>query len=138
MGDENIASEIDRLIAVKVMGWVEVPIGHESPGRRLPTDSIWGSETTDPRCRKWDGRRWVVMHWTTSYSPSTNFMHAWEVVERMRSIGFKVGITDDYGPWMVSFRAQALEDGSIPEHVGEGDSATAAICRAALKAIESK
>lgn len=115
--------ELDALIAEKVMGW-----------------------TVDPIYRMYTGagmRHAVGNNLDTRFNPSTNIAAAWEVVEKMRERGDWVNLEGDKEGWMVEVWPFTADDswaggGFYGEDVkAKADTAPLAICRAALKALNT-
>jgi hypothetical protein len=143
--DMPAGPELDRMVGERVMGWKLVS--------GFSADSIngWGASHDGIHFARifcgacgYDG----IGEW---FSPSTNIAHAWEVVERMRSLGFVpivrgpgiYTVGDGYykhDQWFAGFQSGATESMPIYEKEGEShaDTAALAICRAALAAVESE
>lgn len=100
--------ELDRMIAVEVMGWdlVEIPAG-----TRIGNDPF-GAMLKD-------------------WSPSTNIAHAWEVVRKFKEQGFCVKESD-----MSCLALYVDEAGKVI--TGECATAPRAICICALKVVRDK
>jgi hypothetical protein len=115
MADLPPGPELDRLVTERVMGW------QWNPERRRPTtESLTSAE--------WAAR---MADDTVRWSPSTSIAHAWEVVDRLTTLGLVVVVTSDRTrrkPWRV-------ECGDIRT---EASTAPLAISVAALKAVEAK
>ena len=105
--------DIDKQIAEKVMGW-EKRQAHFHPSN--PTYWFDGDE-----------RQMITAAW----SPSTNIAHAWQVVEKMRTIHFKwFEMAHRPNGYTCNFTGD-------PKHTEFDKTAPLAICKAALKVIES-
>ncbi len=115
---------LSRAVAERVMGWT---FDSDKDGSFL----YGGNGLHDAVCRMVDDSDWEF------WSPSVRKEHAWEVVERMVSLGFCVTIEEGgYGEWMVIFNG-------YNEMSGRRASCTAktfaeAACRAALLALPPK
>lgn len=120
--------DMDRLIAQKVMGWeTRISDSREVPHYRFYI-IVTGSENDHE-----DSQRPG-----TTFAPSTNIAHAWEVVERLpishrdASAHFSVQRESD-GRWSAGY---IDSDPAFTFVKGEAETAPLAICRAALKAME--
>lgn len=120
MSDHRAGPELDRTIAEKVMGWTH---------RASPEDNSYHTFYREHGT--------VVLHW----SPSTNIAHAFEVVERMTSLGFEhlaINRSDETPEWLVWFGrnqrwTKPREEANEVEV--EAEAVCMAICLAALKAV---
>lgn len=108
--------ELDALIAEKVMGW----------HREFVTDpssnySFWNYVDADGR----------GMYTPEEWEPSTSISAAWEVVEKLQTLGIKC--------WMKNYIAipgwHCVVIGGDFEFEEAADTAPLAICLAALKAV---
>lgn len=112
--------EMDRLVAVKVMGWQKPIADAAHRGNRIgPWYAGGGTWHCDPF--------------------STDIAHAWEVVEKLtvwehyRS-GLDIELWTEGGFWKCYFRRRDKDDKKQSTSVLE-DTAPLAICKAALKAV---
>lgn len=99
-------SEMDALVAEKVMGW-------RSMGAHWATGSTHKSR----------------VHLKTSWCPSTDISAAWEVYKKTPGNFY---LSNQDGKWKAIFRGQTESF----YYKATGDTAPEAICRAALKACE--
>lgn len=104
--------ELDRQVAEKVMGWQWAVEECEYP------------DLNHGRCRKPDGS--IVLNFT----PSTRIVPAWEVVEWLKENGYEPDI--DGGEIHDRWRVECCVGPVAIE-----DTAPLAICKAALKAVET-
>lgn len=136
-----MSSELDRLVAAKVMGW----------GRRTnaetcgyePDDKDWAQEYDNQWWLKGEAQAYVDDEGlcreeaNDGWSPSTSPADAWGVVEKMRRDGWGLSITD---PFAGKFRLMFTRDPSNGE-VGVCEIPTGpnvmplAVCKAALCAV---
>ncbi len=114
---------LDRLIAVKVMGWEQTyvhPSGSLiSYGGRVITES--SSKVIET---KKDGSARRI-----DFQPSRDIAHAWEVVEKLKALEPSLTWSDEQQGWFFNFDKRPAG-----EQVLE-DTAPLAICRAALLAV---
>jgi hypothetical protein len=114
--------ETDSWVAEKVMGWKRV--SHETHGS-------WWIRGIAP-----DGQTLYATH---TWSPSTDIAAAWQVVEKMESMGGHVIISSP-GRWCESggwWRVQ-VSAGKGRGAVCAEDTAPLAICKAVLLAVETQ
>ncbi len=105
-----MSRELDALVAEKVMGW-------ELKG------GVWWDREARPALR--EDKYW---------HPSTSIADTWLVVEEMRRQGFSMEYCEDPGePYRVWFQ---VSDDVLTCGRGISDTATEAICRAALEAVK--
>ena len=129
--------ELDALIAEKVMGWKwfldAANLGSGPQYRYLDEPKQWWN----PPRLEWDGvSKIAIAHRPTEYQPpeySSDIAAAWEVVEKLREMGFPVHIQcGQYHYGVVGYR-DVLKDEWV-----WAKSAPLAICRAALKALSAQ
>ncbi len=118
-------AELDRLIAEKVMGW------------KINGPDLFGTTVFDDgKCGRFDrvGSAHGLPVWPAGdqFSPSTNIAHAWEVMEKMRSIGNYMIVEDCAADWDAYIPTRT----NLVRSFGRGHTAPLAICRAALKACQ--
>jgi hypothetical protein len=114
--------ELDALVAERVMGWVLT----------LSPRSI--AEADDEEW--WSMPSGLVRH-VDYWRPSTDIAAAWEVVEKLRDLGFFLDISVAVDRFDVDMRADRMpSDWWLREGpLAEATTAPLAICRAALQAI---
>jgi hypothetical protein len=114
--------EVDARIAVEVMGWTKLPGDWREP--------IWVPPGY-PDC--------IDSIASSDFCPSTSIADAWQVVEKMRSLGFGCHITavSDLSRtrhfWAVDFNNPHAGQGG---HEHDTESAPLAICLAALASVK--
>jgi hypothetical protein len=109
--------KIDRLIAEKVMGW----------------------EKDKKQTERWDTSFGLLHEY--DWEPSTDISDAWEVVEKMKEMGFNYFMQDCYTKsHAVTFIHWInTENGKSQKHYDNiSETAPMAICLAALKAVNSE
>ena len=123
--------EMDALVAERVMVWTKIDTWHGEP-----LAEGWNGF--------WDGE-WIV--WTERplsdeedqskpWTPSTDISAAWPVVEKLQSMEITIRFHPQHrGPWKVTLFGL---DGDLTFITEFADTAPLAICRAALKAMESE
>lgn len=130
-------NELNALVATKIMGWEELEVGY------------FGSEWETPRqveLRGWMekvdinavGSYWIDVErdwWSNAnWQPTLDIAQAWQVVERMRELGFVFELQyGDIHP--LGQDVFASFDSSETQGVWEDDSPAKAIAIAALKAL---
>lgn len=114
----NAGTELDRLIAEKVMGWTQVATDGVSSYGTPPEDQL----------RERDGHGTGEGHFHVPYY-STSIADAWRVVESMAKEGFEPSLDFEGGRWKVC----VFEEGYIIAGYA-AESAPLAICLCALKA----
>jgi len=111
-------SDIDRKVAEKVMQW--------KPYTRKDGEIEWC--TPDPKIPVVGTVNRLALDWR----PSTNIADAFLVVEEMRKRDFRFALsTGSAGKWCASFTKEVI-DGDY------ADTAPAAICMAALEALDDR
>jgi len=134
--------ELDRLVAEKVMGWIE-PADAEMPRVWLRWEEgekryVWAGWWIEEPPKDEDGNipsAWLLAG-NKKWSPSTDIAAAWEVVERLSSrcfIQIHNQVASFMPLWNVSFESR--ED---MKFLGSANAETVplAICRAALAVME--
>ena len=122
MTDLDLA-KLNRKMAEKVMGWIS-GISKEYP---YPQQGgmVWMDST---------GSEVIYQYlWT----PTTDIVQTFQVVERMRKLGWHFGM-DDYeisGNYEAEFVGN--ENNKFPSRTGRADDPALAICLAAEKAVEA-
>lgn len=123
----NAGPEVDRLVAIKVMGWKP----HPDPRRCLDVVTDGGFRTCHPGA-----------FGDVTFCPSTDIAHAWEVVEHMATKGMALTINGGNAGFLCFFyhRGEVLDGGVMTFPLvtdGHAEAATAplAICLAALQAV---
>ena len=112
--------EMDALVAEKVMGWEFAPELTKATGSDCWME--WNEDKSDYRVRGC----WI---------PSASIAAAWEVVEKLKHLGFTLGFLsneDERLQWDVSFGPNGMSEKNCVYE----DTAPLAICRAALKVKE--
>lgn len=121
MIDLPAGRELDALIAEKVMGWAPV---HDGLNFR------WA-----------DGGDYEKRHrYVCDWSPSTDIAAAWQVVERMDSLGWYLTIDrlssgERVRFWRCEWMRYTEENEKCGDCWEDADTAPLAICRAALEAV---
>lgn len=125
--------ELDRLVAEKVMWWSWVKT-HVPAGVNAFYDWQEASDYEGPDRR---GKGFC-----SPWHPSTNIAHAWEVVERMESLGYEFfaghSVRQSSGKYFVQFTATTPVNGPREYVEKEASTMPLAICRAALAAMGVK
>lgn len=119
--DMEAGTELDALIAEKVMGW---------------TKYVYEKEGTTHT--EWTEARSVGTRYHADFHPSTDISTAWDVVEELARRGYdlgRVGKEFGEGQYIAQF-FHGKTYGQACEHA-RGETAPLAICRAAFKAIQS-
>ncbi len=112
-------SELDALIAEKVMGWCWCEYAYEMPLSDMETHRFHGCN---------GGQRSLA-----EFNPSEDIADAWQVVDKLKEQGFHVGLVDDFGGEM-SWKLNIYATNELPIVFNEWASTPElAICRAALK-----
>lgn len=107
--------ELDRMVAEKVMGW--------------QLAEAWTPGSQEPWWRKADG-------WMVPLPPfTTDIAAAWQVVERMRELGWYYGVSGSISIGEIAM-FRVLGDAALVRS-GTASTAPEAICRAALAALET-
>ncbi len=109
--------ELDRRVAIEVMGW------HQQPG--YGQNVFW---------RDADDNATANPDW----SPSTNISQAWEVLGRLKQEGFNAVVDNAENEFCASFVAPNRRDadGKVAYGQAHADTAPRAICEAALTAAD--
>jgi hypothetical protein len=122
MSDLPAGPELDRLVAEKVMGWK--PLSHG--------DGWW----TDGVSQRLIGKvpdLVMVGEMDQRFVPSQSIAHAWEVVERMSSLGWWSDFRETINrAWYIE-----VENKIGARSFADAPTAPLAICLAALKAVGS-
>lgn len=125
MTDLTAGVQLDRLVAERVMGWIDAGGMHPPP-------------LDDPRrnwAAVWDADGWP--DWLPPYS--SDIISAWEVIERLGlawCISGPSGRFTSPPPGVLNYLACfILGEKRLP---GEGTSAPEAICRAALGVVDER
>jgi hypothetical protein len=173
MSDLPPGYELNRVIAEKAMGWQDacalwekcddehhdgggVPNDHEAVDRlyysrltfpALSWDNVEGGGRATIALRNHEEAKGDITE-LPEWSPSERIEDAWEVVERMRALGFTfnlrspgiITVGDGYykcDRWYAVFQSGAQEAAAVYDKEGEAnaDAAPLAICLAALKAV---
>lgn len=112
--DELTGAELAAAVAERVMGWTRV----------RHSERWFNDDDTAP--------------WIADFRPDLNIAQAWEVVDRMKSLGWNFNYDDEpthNEPPCAGFYKES-RDGS--GHYAQHKSGPTAICLAALKAVESR
>lgn len=138
--EEMADSEIDALVAEKVMGWIPKTSGRNSGLFWSPekgrTQVIFGSGFHASRKRIGISEDLVGDGFV--FSPSTSISDAWLVVEKLEKDGMVVEIDSRKAGWAVNFWKQKTMGFNLTMNTMIHKSAPRAICLAALKALETK
>jgi len=118
--------EIDRLVAERVMGWEheEIDRGERGKFHAWYTDDYEHGEM--PIYYEFVNGD---TSWGRMWQPTTDIAQAWQVVERMRALGWDFGMD-----WDTAIRAMFIQRNGSEFVSSESDSPHIAICIAALKA----
>ena len=115
----------DALVAEKVMGWKERLIGGAVKVWGVPADKDKSPE----------GNRWEAQFLVGVWKPSVSIAAVWLVVERMRSLGYRIYISEFTDGFYIKFVAKGRNYDDTAWQEMQRKDVEASICRAALKAI---
>lgn len=147
MSEMKPGRELDALIAEKVMGFVIADVGCGSDvvtGEEKFKEMIAVDECDkDTYLKAKVGENLKYFKEIPNYS--TDISAAWEVVEKIKSWQIKTEwgrgqfiLLDDQGEWIAGWYPEGGPGDRSIEFSGTSESASHAICLAALKAVENK
>ncbi len=117
MAEPEAGRELDALVAAKVMGRPKFQPG-KGPVAQRPLEELSMRMYAD---------RIPVPHYSAEIGA------AWQVVERMRALGWEVVVDTRSGKWLVQF----LSSDGRQHSAASADLAPLAICRAAIAALNA-
>lgn len=138
MDIENMPAgeELDKLICEKLDGWRWVKNSKNANG--WACNGLCGENCSkEEEFKKWNQDNKKFNGWVSPSTPhfSTDIAAAWEVVEKVRELGFDaiVVMHQDRIPYCQFVKP--IDEDNIEEYLGTAETAPLAICRAALKAV---
>ena len=131
--------ELDALVAEKVMGWIPSwgnwwMAGYGEMNCSLDKATEWSFEAekgVEYRGKKYQS---IPLH---RWCPSTDISAAWEIVEKMREVGYFIRLADQDE----FIRARFYNPNFLPDEKSlwiVAETVPEAICKAALLAMEDK
>ena len=118
-----MSRQLDAEVAGKVMGWHVESVCY-------PHTDDWFDNWIDA-----DGvGRYSVERSADQWLPSEFITHAFEVIERMRKLGYEVDIYSHEDLWTVTFKPNFQ---AVYTYTHHAPSLQVAICKAALEALKS-